>query len=44
MIEGDTELGLEIKNMMDTLDLDELPPELLFALRSAAEYVTLFES
>lgn len=42
VIEGDTDLGLEIKNLMDSLDLDDLPPELLFAVRSAAEYVTVF--
>jgi len=42
VIEGDTDLGLEIKNLLDSLDLDDLPPELLFALRSSAEYMTLF--
>jgi O2-independent ubiquinone biosynthesis accessory factor UbiT len=42
VIEGDTDLGLEIKNLMDSLDLDDLPPELLFAVRSAAEYVSVF--
>jgi O2-independent ubiquinone biosynthesis accessory factor UbiT len=42
VIEGDTELGLEVKNLLDSLDLDELPPELLFALRSSAEYMVLF--
>ena len=42
VIEGDTELGLEIKNLLDSLELDELPPELLFAMRSSAEYMVLF--
>ncbi|QJD58263.1 SCP2 domain-containing protein [Pseudomonas sp. gcc21] len=28
IIEGDTELGLEIKNLMDSLDPDRLPPRL----------------
>lgn len=42
IIEGDTELGLEIKNLLDSLALDELPPELLFAIRSSAEYMMLF--
>ncbi|MEH6387345.1 ubiquinone anaerobic biosynthesis accessory factor UbiT [Pseudomonas profundi] len=28
IIEGDTELGLEIKNLMDSLDSDRLPPRL----------------
>lgn len=42
VIEGDTDLGLEIKNLLDSLELDELPPELLFAIRSSAEYMVLF--
>jgi predicted lipid carrier protein YhbT len=42
VIEGDTDLGLEVKNLLDSLELDELPPELLFAVRSGAEYMTLF--
>jgi len=41
VIEGDTDLGLEIKNLLDSLELDELPPELLFAVRSSAEYMLL---
>lgn len=32
-IEGDTELGLEIKNLIDSLDPDELPPRLWQLLR-----------
>lgn len=28
IIEGDTELGLQIKNLMDSLDPDQLPPRL----------------
>ncbi|WP_022963856.1 ubiquinone anaerobic biosynthesis accessory factor UbiT [Halopseudomonas pelagia] len=32
-IEGDTELGLEIKNLIDSLDPEELPPRLWRVLR-----------
>lgn len=32
-IEGDTELGLEIKNLIDSLDPDDLPPRLWRLLR-----------
>lgn len=42
VIEGDTDLGLEVKNLLDSLELDELPPELLFAVRASAEYMLLF--
>lgn len=42
VIEGDTELGLHTKNLLDTLELEALPPELVFLVRSGAEYVTLF--
>jgi len=42
VIEGDTDLGLEIKNLLDSIELDGLPPELLFTLRSSAEYMILF--
>ncbi len=31
-IEGDTEFGLEVKNLIDSLDPDELPPRLWQAL------------
>lgn len=44
VIEGDTDLGLEIKNLLDSLELEEMPPELLFMLRSCAEYLVLFPS
>ncbi len=39
LIEGDTELGLEIKNLLDSLDIDALKPELRFFLKSAGEFV-----
>jgi len=40
-IEGDTELGLEIKNLIDSLDPDDLPPRLWRTLRwLGAEVVT----
>jgi len=42
VIEGDTDLGLNVKNLLDSLDLDHLPPELLFSLRAGAEYMSLF--
>jgi O2-independent ubiquinone biosynthesis accessory factor UbiT len=42
LIEGDTELGLQIKNLLDGLDLRQLPPELLFTLRTGAEFTRLF--
>lgn len=44
VIEGDTELGLEVKNLFDCIESDTLPRELLFALRVSAEYVTLFNT
>lgn len=33
IIEGDTELGLEVKNLIDSLDPDDLPPRLWQILR-----------
>lgn len=42
LIEGDTELGLEVKNLIDSLDIETLPNELRFLIRSAGEYVELF--
>lgn len=38
-IEGDTELGLEVKNLMDSVDLDALPKPMLSALMHLAEFV-----
>jgi predicted lipid carrier protein YhbT len=38
-IEGDTELGLEVKNLMDSLDLDELPKVVRLALNDLALFV-----
>lgn len=37
VIEGDTELGLGLKNFLDGLDEERLPPWLQFALRGAKE-------
>lgn len=37
LIEGDTELGLAVKNLIDAVDLDELPKPLLRALHLAAD-------
>lgn len=39
VIEGDTELGLEVKNLMDSVDLDALPKPLTFAMDKLADFV-----
>ncbi|HEC13415.1 MAG TPA: SCP2 domain-containing protein [Acidiferrobacteraceae bacterium] len=39
MIEGDTEIGLQVKNLLDTLDLDTLPLPLRKGLELAARLV-----
>lgn len=38
-IEGDTELGLEVKNMLDSFDLDELPAPATKLLAHVAEFI-----
>ncbi|MGY3568825.1 SCP2 domain-containing protein [Vibrio sp. SCSIO 43135] len=38
-IEGDTELGLEVKNLMDSVDLDLLPKPLQILLNQLADFV-----
>ncbi|KJY82191.1 sterol-binding protein [Vibrio galatheae] len=38
-IEGDTELGLEVKNLMDSVDLDSLPKPMQTLLNQLAEFV-----
>ncbi len=38
-IEGDTELGLEVKNLMDSVDLDALPKVVTMALSQLATFV-----
>ena len=38
-IEGDTELGLEVKNLMDSVDLDLLPAPLKTLLNQLADFV-----
>lgn len=38
-IEGDTELGLQIKNLIDSIDLDEFPTILNHALYLSADFV-----
>lgn len=43
VIEGDTELGLQVKNLLDQVDTSHWPPELRFALRSAADWMALFQ-
>ena len=36
VIEGDTELGLEMKNLLDTLDTDRLPAPLRWGIETSA--------
>ncbi len=38
-IEGDTELGLEVKNFIDSVDMDELPSVVNHALYLGADFV-----
>ncbi len=38
-IEGDTELGLEVKNLMDSVDLEQLPKALQILLHQLADFV-----
>ena len=38
-IEGDTELGLEVKNLMDSVDLELLPKPLQVLLNQLADFV-----
>lgn len=38
-IEGDTELGLEVKNLMDSIDLDSLPAPVQFVLQQSADFI-----
>ncbi len=38
-IEGDTELGLEVKNLMDSVDLDLLPKPAQVVLNELADFV-----
>ncbi|QKJ85504.1 SCP2 domain-containing protein [Paramixta manurensis] len=39
VIEGDTELGLEVKNLMDAIDLDAMPGPLRIGLLQLADFV-----
>ncbi len=38
-IEGDTELGLEVKNLMDAVDLESMPTPLRIGLMQLADFV-----
>ncbi|MCW8330032.1 SCP2 domain-containing protein [Photobacterium sp. SDRW27] len=38
-IEGDTELGLEVKNLMDSIDLDSLPAPVKYVLQQSADFI-----
>ncbi|WP_312055315.1 SCP2 sterol-binding domain-containing protein [Pantoea brenneri] len=38
-IEGDTELGLEVKNVMDAIELDAMPTALRTAIQQMANFV-----
>lgn len=42
IIEGDTELGLQVKNLLDRLEPEQMSLELLFLVRAGAEYTRLF--
>jgi len=39
VIEGDTELGLEVKNLMDAIELDAMPTPLRTGLQQLAAFV-----
>ena len=39
MIEGDTELGLEVKNLMDAIELEHMPAPLRIGLMQLADFV-----
>lgn len=39
LIEGDTELGLEVKNLIDSVDLDSLPKPVTLLLAKLADFV-----
>ncbi|MCX4025299.1 SCP2 sterol-binding domain-containing protein [Endozoicomonas sp. SM1973] len=41
-IGGDTELGLQVKNLLDNIELDVLPPIINLSIRCGAEYISLF--
>ncbi|MDE1462883.1 SCP2 sterol-binding domain-containing protein [Spartinivicinus sp. A2-2] len=41
-IGGDTELGLQVKNLLDNMELDVLPPIMNLSIRCGAEYISLF--
>ncbi len=43
-IEGDTELGLELKNLLDNLDIDDMPKLLSEALKRSAAMVSLYHA
>lgn len=38
-IEGDTELGLYVKNLMDAIDLESMPTLLRVGLQQLAEFI-----
>lgn len=39
MVEGDTELGLYVKNLMDSIELDNMPPLLRKILLQLADFI-----
>lgn len=39
LIEGDTELGLEVKNLMDAIDLESMPRPLRIGLMQLADFI-----
>ncbi|MDC9597520.1 ubiquinone anaerobic biosynthesis accessory factor UbiT [Xenorhabdus anantnagensis] len=38
-VEGNTELGLHVKNLMDSIELESIPPILRFGLLRLAEFI-----
>lgn len=39
IVEGDTELGLCVKNLMDSIDLDTMPKAVRFSLEKLADFI-----
>ena len=44
IVEGDTELGLCVKNLMDSIDLDSMPKIVRLGLEKLAQFIESSES
>lgn len=44
VIEGDVELGLEVKNLIDSLGMEQLPAALNFLVHRGADFVQRFDA